>query len=129
MRIIAHGVTADYMDEYHVNQISSPLCEDNDLYILREVSSCSYWGWYKEVDGYEWGKGWLGMLGSIECMHSMWKTARAWHSQYSGHQPIISIQIYAWSSGLKGSVDLVWFIFLARIFKQHQCSAKTTSFW
>jgi hypothetical protein len=91
MRVIAYGIPADYTDEY--------LCigKDTNTHSVRRFAKMVirlYGSKYLRAPDEEDTKrlmeinekrGWLGMLGSIDCMHWTWKNCpKAWHGMYYG---------------------------------------------
>ena len=104
MRVIAYGFPANYADEY--------LCIGEDTAIK---SVCVFAKTIIRVFGPEYlhapneyvvkklmamneARGWLGMLGSIDCMHWSWKNCPvAWAGQYTGHKckPTIVLEVVA----------------------------------
>ncbi|XP_065623247.1 uncharacterized protein LOC136064850 [Quercus suber] len=120
LRMLAYGVTADFMDEY-VRIGESTAIESMKKFVKAVVDIFS-----KEylrspnnediarllVNGER--RGFPGMLGSIDCMHWKWKNCpTAWQGQYSGHireptivlEAVASFDLWIWHAffGLPGS--------------------------
>ena len=93
LRMLAYGVAADFtaiksqiffeaiVDIYSIEYLRSP--NSNDISRLPRLG--------------EWS-GFLGMLGSIDCMHWKWKNCPSrWKGQYIGHscEPTIILEVVA----------------------------------
>ena len=103
-RMLTYGVAADATDEY-VRIGESTVIESLRRFVkaVIQVFGDEYLRSPNENDTarlLELGKqrGFLGMLGSIDCMHWRWKNCpSAWHGMYSGHfhEPTIILEAVA----------------------------------
>ena len=124
LRMLAYGVTADFMDEY-VRMGESTVMESLKKFVKAVVSifSDEYLRSPNNEDIarlLEVGQslGFPGMLGSIDCMHWKWKNCpAAWKSMYTGHihestvilEVVASHDLWIWHAffGLPGSHNLL----------------------
>ncbi|GLT53669.1 hypothetical protein SLA2020_269260 [Shorea laevis] len=120
LRMLAYGVTADFMDEYlkigeatvieslkrFVQAVISIFSEE----YLRSPNNKDIARLLAEGES----RGFPGMLGSIDCMHWKWKNCPAsWQGMYSGHiheptvilEAVASYDLWIWHAffGLPGS--------------------------
>ncbi|XP_076890204.1 uncharacterized protein LOC143541209 [Bidens hawaiensis] len=102
LRMMAYGVTADFMDEYisigknTAMESLKKFCETNifSTEYLRSPNTNDITRLLAVADQ----RGFPRMLGSIDCMHWKWKNCpTAWKGMYSGHirEPIIILEAVA----------------------------------
>ena len=102
MRMMAYSVSADYIDD------SLAMAESTSIFYVKQFAKAVV-----QVFGAEYlrapnaqdtqrllemnkAHGFLGMLGSIDCMHWKWKNCpRAWHGQFKGRGKDATIIIEA----------------------------------
>ncbi|XP_030939981.1 putative nuclease HARBI1 [Quercus lobata] len=120
LRMLAYGVTADFMDEY-VRIGESTVMKSLKKFVkaVVDIFSNEYLRSPNNDDiarllANGERRGFPGMLGSIDCMHWKWKNCPvAWKGQYSGHiheptivlEAVASYDLWIWHAffGLPGS--------------------------
>ncbi|KAK9996092.1 hypothetical protein SO802_020778 [Lithocarpus litseifolius] len=111
LRMLAYGVTADFMDKY-VRIGESTAMESLKKFVkaVVDIFSKEYLRSPNNEDitrllANGERRGFLGMLGSIDCMHWKWKNCLvAWKCQYSGHlreptsvlEAVASFDLWIW---------------------------------
>ena len=120
LRMLAYGVTADFMDEYvRIGESTAMKSLKKFVKAVVDIFSKEYLRSPNNEDiarllanGEK--RGFPGMLGSIDCMHWKWKNCPvAWKGQYSGHireptivlEAVASFDLWIWHAffGLPGS--------------------------
>ncbi|XP_050242112.1 uncharacterized protein LOC126691075 [Quercus robur] len=120
LRMLAYGVTADFMDEYvRIGESTAMKSLKKFVKAVVDIFSKEYLRSPNNDDiarllanGEK--RGFPGMLGSIDCMHWKWKNCPvAWKGQYSGHiheptivlEAVASYDLWIWHAffGLPGS--------------------------
>jgi hypothetical protein len=105
LRMLAYGVTADLMDEYL--RIGEATAMDSFKLFVQAVNSkfsaeCLRPPTQDDIArllAIGESRGFLGMLGSIDCMHWKWKNCpNAWKGMYSGHIHELTIILEAVAS-------------------------------
>ncbi|KAK9067688.1 hypothetical protein SSX86_011799 [Deinandra increscens subsp. villosa] len=120
LRMMAYGVTGDFMDEYirigestameSVKKFSETLVRIFSDEYLRSPNANDI----TRLLGVAEERGFPGMLGSIDCMHWKWKNCpTAWKGMYSGHireptiilEAVASYDLWIWHAffGMPGS--------------------------
>ena len=104
LRVLAYSCAADCVDEYiRLGESTTIQCLKKFVRAVNEVFGKEYLRSPNNQDIarlLQVGKnrGFLGMLGSIDCMHWRWKNCpTAWHGMYSGHyhEPTIVLEAVA----------------------------------
>ncbi|XP_012851118.1 PREDICTED: uncharacterized protein LOC105970840 [Erythranthe guttata] len=121
-RILAYGVPADFLDD-HIRIGESTAIESLRHFVkaIIAVFGEKYLRAPNEDDlsrllQINERRGFPGMLGSIDCMHWMWKNCpTAWHGMYSGHfrtptiilEAVASQHLWIWHAffGMPGSLN------------------------
>ena len=102
--MLSYGVVADFMDEYvriaETTTITSmkKICCSSDCYFLEEYLRSPNNEDIARLLAHSQNRGFLGMLGSIDCMHWKWKNCpTAWKGMYCGHvrQPTTILEAVA----------------------------------
>jgi hypothetical protein len=120
LRMLAYGVTADFMDEYL--KIGEPTVIESLKKFVKAVISIFSEEYLRSPNNQDIARllaegknrGFSGMLGSIDCMHWKWKNCpAAWQGMYSGHiheptiilEAVASYDLWIWHAffGLPGS--------------------------
>ena len=112
VRQLAYGITADAVDEY------TRVAESTALLALKKFCSCVISQYGEEylrplhnaddiarVTAVGAERGFPGMLGSLDCMHWVWKNCpTAWHGQYAGKvsKPTIVLEAVVSSRTISG---------------------------
>jgi hypothetical protein len=105
MRVIAYSIAADHTDEY------LRIGQDTTTESVRKFAKMVirlYGDWYLRAPNEDDTKilmnmnekrGWLGMLGSLDCMHWTWKNCpKAWYGMYCGKSRDATIVLEAVAS-------------------------------
>ncbi|XP_050275352.1 uncharacterized protein LOC126717583 [Quercus robur] len=120
LRMLAYGVTADFMDEYvRIGESTAMKSLKKFVKAVVDIFSKEYLRSPNNDDiarllANGERRGFPGMLGSIDCMHWKWKNCPvAWKGQYSGHiheptivlEAVASYDLWIWHAffGLPGS--------------------------
>ena len=120
LRMLAYGVTADFMDEYvRIGESTAMKSLKKFVKAVVDIFSKEYLRSPNNKDiarllANGERRGFLGMPGSIDCMHWKWKNCPvAWKGQYSGHireptivlEAVASFDLWIWHAffGLPGS--------------------------
>ncbi|XP_030958349.1 putative nuclease HARBI1 [Quercus lobata] len=120
LRMLAYGVTADFMDEYvRIGESTAMKSLKKFVKAVVDIFSKEYLRSPNNEDiarllANGERRGFPGMLGSIDCMHWKWKNCPvAWKGQYSGHireptivlEAVASFDLWIWHAffGLPGS--------------------------
>ena len=104
LRMLAYGVTADFMDEYA--RIGESTAIESLKKFVKAVVDIFSKEYLRSPNNEDIARllfngerrGFSGMLGSIDCMHWKWKNCPiAWKCQYSGHirEPTIILEAVA----------------------------------
>ncbi|XP_062173489.1 uncharacterized protein LOC133878942 [Alnus glutinosa] len=120
IRMLAYGVTADFMDEYLLNGERTAM--DSFIRFVKAVVSVFSAEYLRSPNPEDIARllaigesrGFPRMLGSIDCMHWKWKNCpNAWRGMYSGHireptiilEAVASNDLWIWHAffGLPGS--------------------------
>jgi hypothetical protein len=92
IRMLAYGVIANFMDEYL--RIGERAAMDSFIWFLKAVVSIFAAEYLRSPNPEDItrllaigeSRGFLVMLGNIDCMHWKWKNCpNAWRGMYSGH--------------------------------------------
>jgi hypothetical protein len=122
MRVLAHGILADYADMYlRIREDTTTESVRRFCKVMIRVFGPTYLQapneqYISRLLGENAARGWPGMLGSVDCMHWRWKNCpKAWHEQYCGksHDPTIILEavalqyLWIWHCffGLPGSLN------------------------
>ena len=104
LRMLAYGVTADFMDEYvRIGESTTMKSLKKFVKVVVDIFSKEY---LRSPNNEDIARllvngerhGFPGMLGSIDCMHWKWKNClTAWKGQYSSHirEPTIVLEAVA----------------------------------
>ena len=104
LRMLAYGVSSDLIDEYmRIGETTALKSLKKFVIAVIDVFSKEYLRKPKNDDiakllSHGKHRGFLGMLGSIDCMHWKWKNCpSAWKCQYCGHicEPTIILEAVA----------------------------------
>ena len=122
VRMLAYGVSADFLDDYvRLGESTIIECLKHFVKAVVEVFSEQYLRAPNVEDtarlmAINHARGWSGMLGSIDCMHWKWdKCPTAWRGAYTGHkdgstmilEAVASQDLWIWHAffGLPGSLN------------------------
>ncbi|XP_050286616.1 uncharacterized protein LOC126725756 isoform X1 [Quercus robur] len=120
LRMLAYGVTGDFMDEYvRIGETTALQSLEKFVTAVGDIFSEEYLRKPNNEDiarllAHGKRRGFPGMLGSIDCMHWKWKNCPcAWKGQYCGHireptiilEAVASYDLWIWHAffGLPGS--------------------------
>ena len=104
LRMLAYGVAADFTDEYvRIGESTAIECLKKFVEAIVNIYSIEY---LRSPNSNDIARllrvgescGFLGMLGSIDCMHWKWKNwPLGWKGQYTGHsrEPTIILEAVA----------------------------------
>ena len=92
LRMLAYGVTGDFMDEYvRIGETTALQSLEKFVIAMIDIFSEEYLGKPNNEDiatllAHDKRRGFSGMLGSVDCIHWKWKNCPcAWKGQYCGH--------------------------------------------
>ena len=104
LRMLAYGVTADFLDEYvRIAESTAMMSLKKFVAAVVAIFSEQYLRSPNNEDiarllAHSQNRGFPGMLGSIDCMHWKWKNCpTTWKGMYCGHvrQPTIILEAVA----------------------------------
>lgn len=123
LRVLAYGASADSIDEYVrlgestiIECVKQFCCSIVELYSERYLN-CPSEEEMKAITQFNSSRGFPGLLGSLDCMHWVWKNApKAFQGQFKGYkknastmvlEAIVSHDLYFWHAffGSPGSLN------------------------
>ena len=122
IRQLAYGISSDCVDEYiRIGESTAMECLKRFCHTIVEIYEDEYLRTPNEQDMERLlkegeSRGFPGMLGSIDCMHWVWKNCpKAWHGQYTGKEKmptvileaVASYDLWIWHAffGLPGALN------------------------
>jgi hypothetical protein len=114
LRMLAYGIPVDLTDDnLAIGESTTIMCVKRFVVAIVNVFGSTYLRAPNAKDTarileFNADQGFLGMLGSIDCMHWSWKNCpAAWHGQFKGHKKDVTIVLEA----VADHETLIWHAF------------------